>query len=79
MDIEGAEHDALVGARPAIERDAPILAVCVYHSQNDLWRLPLLMKAMVPGYRMFLRCHEGDGWQTVAYAVPPGRVREAAP
>jgi FkbM family methyltransferase len=78
MDIEGAEHDALLGARPAIERDAPILAICVYHSQDDLWRLPLLMKAMVPGYRMFLRCHEGDGWQTVAYAVPPDRVREAA-
>jgi FkbM family methyltransferase len=75
MDIEGAEGDALAGARPAIERDAPILAVCVYHAQDDLWRLPLLMKAMVPDYRFFLRCHEGDGWQTVAYAVPPQRCR----
>jgi FkbM family methyltransferase len=75
MDIEGAEAEALTGARPAIERDAPILAVCVYHTQDDLWRLPLLMREMVPGYRFFLRCHEGDGWQTVAYAVPPHRCR----
>jgi FkbM family methyltransferase len=73
MDIEGAEMDALQGARPVIERDRPILAVCVYHRQDDVWRLPLFMKAMVPGYDMFLRCHEGDGWQTVAYAVPPSR------
>ncbi|HEY6211091.1 MAG TPA: FkbM family methyltransferase [Vicinamibacterales bacterium] len=73
MDIEGAEMDALEGARAVIERDRPILAVCVYHLQNDVWRLPLFMKAMVPDYEMFLRCHEGDGWQTVAYAVPPSR------
>jgi FkbM family methyltransferase len=73
MDIEGAEMEALQGARSVIERDRPILAVCVYHVQNDLWRLPLLIKEMVPSYDMFLRCHEGDGWQTVAYAVPPSR------
>jgi FkbM family methyltransferase len=74
MDIEGAELDALLGARPIIERDRPVLAVCVYHTQHDLWRLPLLMKSMVPDYKMYLRCHEGDGWQTVAYAVPTGRA-----
>jgi FkbM family methyltransferase len=74
MDIEGAEFDALVGARPVIERDRPVLAVCVYHTQHDIWRLPLLMKSMVPDYKMYLRCHEGDGWQTVAYAVPSDRV-----
>jgi FkbM family methyltransferase len=74
MDIEGAEYDALKGARPTIERDRPVLAVCVYHNQHDLWQLPLFMKAMVPDYRMYLRCHEGDGWQTVAYAVPPERA-----
>jgi len=74
MDIEGAEFDALRGARSVIQRDHPILGICVYHEQQDLWRLPLLMKSMVPDYRMYLRCHEGDGWQTVAYAVPPERA-----
>jgi FkbM family methyltransferase len=74
MDIEGAELDALRGARQVIERDRPVLAVCVYHTQHDLWRLPLLMKSMVPDYQMYLRCHEGDGWQTVAYAIPSDRA-----
>ncbi len=74
MDIEGAEWDALQGARRAIARDQPLLAVCVYHKQRDLWQLPLLMKRMVPDHELYLRCHEGDGWQTVAYAVPPERV-----
>jgi len=76
MDIEGAELDALLGARRCIESYRPVLAICVYHKQHDVWRLPLLMKDMVPEYRLFLRCHEGDGWQTVAYAVPPGRVKQ---
>jgi methyltransferase FkbM-like protein len=74
MDIEGAELDALRGARPVIVRDRPVLTICVYHVPGDLWRLPLLMKEMIPEYQMFLRTHEGDGWQTVAYGIPPGRV-----
>ena len=77
MDIEGAEFDALLGARQIIQRDRPILAICVYHRQDDLWRLPLLMRAMVPEYRMYLKTYSGDGLQTVAYAVPPERVLRA--
>ena len=76
MDIEGAEEAALEGARSVIERDQPILAVCVYHRPEDLWRLPLLMHQMLPDHHMHLRCHEGDGWQTVAYAVPPHRSKQ---
>ncbi|HEY1949351.1 MAG TPA: FkbM family methyltransferase [Bryobacteraceae bacterium] len=75
MDIEGAEFDTLAGARSLIARERPILAVCVYHLQNDLWRLPLLINDFAPGYHFYLRAHEGDAWQTVAYAVPPERVR----
>lgn len=74
MDIEGAEYDALLGARKVIQRDRPILAICVYHTQSDIWRIPLLIRAMVPEYRFFLRAYEGDGFQTVIYAVPPERV-----
>ncbi len=75
MDIEGGEFDALLGATHVIQRDRPILAICVYHSQEDLWRLPLLMRALCPDYRMHLKSYRGDGIQTVAYAVPPERVR----
>lgn len=74
MDIEGAEFDALMGAKNVIQRDRPILAICVYHSQNDLWRIPLLIRSFYPDYRMYLKSYSGDGIQTVAYAVPPERV-----
>jgi len=78
MDIEGAEYDALLGARSTIQMHGPVVAACVYHLQNDLWRIPLLLRKFNPGYRMFLRHHDGDGWQTVCYAVPPHRLRQTA-
>lgn len=73
MDIEGAEYGALTGAQHTIRRHQPVLALCVYHRQNDLWRLPLLIHSIYPDYRFFLRAHDVDGWQTVCYAVPPER------
>ena len=74
MDIEGAEMDALQGGRHAIATDKPLLAVCVYHTQDDLWKIPLFVRDLLPDHRLYLRCHEGDGWQTVLYAVPPHRA-----
>ena len=72
MDIEGAEYGALRGAAKVIQRDRPILAICVYHTQNDIWRIPLLVWEMLPEHKLYLRAYEGDGFQTVMYAVPQG-------
>lgn len=74
MDIEGAEYDGLLGARRLIQRDKPILAICVYHRQNDIWRIPLLVRDLLPRHKLYLRAYEGDGFQTVLYAVPPDRA-----
>lgn len=74
MDIEGAEPDALRGARETIWRTQPILAICVYHLQNHLWRLPLLMRELLPEARLFLRSYCMDGLDTVCYAVPEHRL-----
>ncbi|MGA8669988.1 MAG: FkbM family methyltransferase [Terracidiphilus sp.] len=80
MDIEGAEYDALRGAQKVIEHDRPILAICVYHTQSDIWRIPLLIREMLPKHKLYLRAYEGDGFQTVVYAVPPERAKgRAAP
>lgn len=75
MDIEGAEYDALLGAREIIQELRPVLAICAYHIQDHLWKLPLLIYDMLPEYSMYLRTYEGDGWQAVVYAVPKQRVR----
>jgi len=75
MDIEGAELDALAGARRTIQTQRPILAVCVYHKQDDLWRVPLFIRGMDDEYRFYLRPHEADGKELVCYAVPAERLR----
>jgi len=75
MDIEGAELDALEGARRSIQTHRPILSICVYHKQDDLWRIPLFIHTLVEDYRLFLRPHYGDGWDLVCYAVPLNRMQ----
>ena len=79
MDIEGAEYDALLGAYNMIARCKPLLAICVYHTQEDIWRIPLLIHSMLPEHRLFLRAYEGDGFQTVVYAVPTNRLLARRP
>jgi FkbM family methyltransferase len=75
MDVEGAEQDALEGARRLIQTHAPILAVCLYHRLSDLWRIPLLIRSLCGGYKLFLRPHGYEGRELVCYAVPPHRLR----
>lgn len=74
LDIEGAEIDALSGARRTIESAGPILAVCVYHAQNHLWKIPLLLREWCPNHALFLRPHNEEGWDLVCYAVPRERL-----
>lgn len=74
MDIEGFELEALEGARGVIEKNEPILSICVYHRQDDLWRIPLFIRSLVKDYHLFLRPHDVDGWQLVCYAVPTKRL-----
>ena len=70
MDIEGAEFETLVGARQIIQRQRPVLSICIYHHQNDLWRIPLLMASITTGYRFYIRRHTGTWFETVLYAIP---------
>lgn len=57
MDIEGAEQQALAGARDTLARFKPRLAIAGYHRPDDPQRIPLLVRAANPGYRMeYRRC-----------------------
>jgi FkbM family methyltransferase len=74
MDIEGAEPDAIEGATQLIRRDQLLMAVCVYHRQSDLWRIPLMIDAVEPGSnRLYLKQHAVDGFDLVCYSVPKAR------
>lgn len=74
LDIEGAELDALRGMKRVVTRSRPVLAVCAYHRQDHLWRVPLALAELSPQARIHLRPHGAEGWDLVAYAVPPERA-----
>lgn len=70
MDIEGAEVGALKGAAEAIKRLKPKLAICLYHKLTDMWEVPLLIKSMVPEYKLYCRKHHIRN-EFVLYAAVP--------
>jgi FkbM family methyltransferase len=74
MDIEGAEYEALEGSREIIRRFPPLLAVCLYHTPTDIWRVPLKIHELAPRLPLYIRPHVEDGWDLVCYAVPPERA-----
>ena len=69
MDIEGAEMDALYGARKTILHNHPKLAVCIYHSDADMIRIAAYIHELVPEYRLYVRHHTRRDHETVLYAV----------
>ncbi len=75
MDIEGAEYGALAGSRQLIAKSDPLLAVCLYHTPIDFWRIPLRIHELAPKHTLHIRPHVEDGWDLVCYAVPPGRLQ----
>ena len=76
LDIEGAELEALEGMRGVVQRRAPVLAICAYHRQDHLWRVPLAIHALREDYVLHLRSHNEEGWDLVCYAVPAARSPE---
>jgi len=70
MDIEGEELNALKGAEKTILRDKPKLAICIYHSDEDMIRIAEYIHSIVPEYKLYVR-HYGFVYETVLYAIMP--------
>jgi FkbM family methyltransferase len=70
MDTEGAEPEAILGAFRTIATHRPAMAICVYHRQDHLWEIPLLIDSCAGGYRFHLRPQLLEGWDLVCYAIP---------
>jgi hypothetical protein len=75
MDIEGAELEALWGAREIIRKHSPVLAICAYHESDHLWQIPLLIHSINPDLNLYLRRYLEATWELIWYAVPKGRVK----
>ncbi|MCM1232503.1 MAG: FkbM family methyltransferase [Ruminococcus flavefaciens] len=69
MDIEGSEMEALKGCAGIVRKQHPVMAVCVYHRIEDMWEVPLYLKALYGGYKIYMR-HHAEYWvsETVCYA-----------
>jgi FkbM family methyltransferase len=70
MDLEGWEMQALLGSAGHIRHEGPKLAISVYHSASDFWRIPELVLGLHEDYELHLR-HYTEGWsETVMFFVP---------
>ncbi len=70
MDIEGAEYNALVGARETIKKHTPKLAICVYHKRDDILKIMSLLDEITSGYDYYFRSYRSEGIEAVLYAIP---------
>lgn len=70
MDIEGSELNALKGAINTIRKNRPKLAICIYHSNEDMLRIPEWCFKNLNNYRFYVRHHHYLSCDTVLYAIP---------
>lgn len=70
LDVEGAEMEALEGMRSIIEDYRPGLAVCAYHKPEDIVSIPARIKSWNLGYKLYLRAHCWNTFDSVVYALP---------
>lgn len=57
MNIEGSEKEALEGAKETIQKNKPGLAIAGYHRTDDLWEIPIKIKAYREDYQLYLRSY----------------------
>lgn len=70
LDVEGTEREVLYGARNIIEQQHPIMAISVYHLQDDLICLSRIIKQCKAKYKLYLRHYLYSPGETVLYAIP---------
>ncbi len=69
MDIEGAESEALIGARNVIQNQTPKLAIAVYHKADDILSVLQQIIEYNPDYKLYLRHYSLTDLETVLYAI----------
>ena len=70
MDLEGAELNALKGSVEIIRKNRPVLAICIYHSDEDMINIIQWVEKLGLNYSLYVRHHSFDVHETVMYAIP---------
>lgn len=69
-DVEGSEEKALLGAKETIAKYRPKLNVALYHRNEDMFALPLLIAKLNKKYKLYLRHHPYiPDWDTNLYCI----------
>jgi FkbM family methyltransferase len=70
LDVEGAEEEALLGARRQISHSRPKMAVALYHRAVDLWKIPVLIETLGGQYQYSIRHYSQTMDDSIVYAIP---------
>ena len=72
LDIEGSEIEALKGAIMTIRTYKPLLYICIYHKQEDLYEIPLFINDNFPEckYKFYVGHHRYGVRDTILYCLP---------
>ena len=54
-DVEGAEREAISGTAKTIKNCKPKLKIALYHRNEDIFEIPLLIKEMNSDYKLYMR------------------------
>lgn len=69
-DVEGSEEKALIGTKQTIAAFRPKLNIALYHRNEDMFALPLLVSSLNKKYRFFMRHHPYiPDWDTNLYCI----------
>lgn len=69
LDVEGSEIEALQGATRSIITYKPRLQISIYHRIEDIFEIPLMIKALRPDYHFYIGHHAPDVHETVLYCA----------
>ena len=70
IDTEGCERQALLGAKNTLSAWKPKLNVALYHRNEDMFALPLLVLELNRKYKLYMRHHPYfPDWDTNLYCV----------
>lgn len=70
MDVEGQERAAILGGANTIKKYAPKMNIAVYHRNEDIFDLPILVNSINPNYKLYLRHHPYiPAWDTNLYCI----------
>ena len=56
MDIEGAEYEAILGAKDSIKKFLPVMSISIYHNLRDFFEIKPLIETLAPNeYDFYVR------------------------